>query len=162
MILWVLVWAYIGLLCALVIVTFRGGEPMRRTALTLLGVMLIAYAYQVFAPKLYPDAGGTDYSVFMILVNTLAASIVLRHWAGRWQAVIGCTFVLQIGTDTGRVASDIYFQATDMDAVYWMTVTLAYVQLAILGGWFWDERTGYLSKLTRRLSADPSRSGGMA
>lgn len=154
--LWAIGYAYIGLLCALTLMVNRRGEPMRRTAWILVADMAFGYLYS------FAFGGGWDYSLYMILVNALACILITWNPAGRWQSVIGCLFILQIGTDTGRVASDFYFGASDMWAVYWMTTALAYVQLALLGGWWIDERTGYLSRFVHNLSAYQARHSGLA
>ncbi len=155
--LWTILYAYIGLLCALVLVTFlRKGEPMRRTALVLFADMAFGYLYSA------NFGGGWDYSAFMVLVNALACLLITWHPAGRWQALIGWSFILQIGTDTGRVASDFYFGMSDMYFVYWATTSLAFLQLILLAGWVIDEWAGYPSRFGHHLSADKARRSGLA
>lgn len=127
---------------------------MLRTALTLLADMLAAYAYS------FTLGGGWDYSLYMIGVNAIAAVIVLRHWAGKWQTAIGVCFIFQIGTDTGRVASEFYFGMSDDFVVYWMTTALAFVQLVFLGGWYASERLGYFDRrFDHPLSIETGRRG---
>ena len=156
MMLWYIGIAYIGILCALTLLVNRRGEPMRRTALVLFADMVFGYFYS------FAFGGGWDYSVYMILINTLACMLVTWNPAGRWQALIGWSFILQIGTDIGRVASDFYFGMTDMYFVYWATTALAYFQLLLLAGWVIDERAGYLSRFARNVSPDKTRPSGLA
>lgn len=153
---WLIGYGYIGLLCALTLLVNRKGEPMRRTALILLADMIAGYAYS------FTLGGGWDYSLYMIMVNALACILITWNPAGRWQALIGWSFILQIGTDTGRVASDFYFGTSDMYFVYWWTTLLAYLQLLLLAGWMIDERGGYLSRFVHHLSADEARRSGVA
>lgn len=129
---------------------------MRRTALVLLADMAFGYLYS------FSFGGGWDYSLYMILVNALACVLITWNPAGKWQALIGWSFIFQIGTDTGRVASELYFGSSDMWAVYWMTTALAYLQILLLGGWWIDERTGYLSRVAHYLSPHKARRSGVA
>lgn len=154
--LWAIGYAYIGLLCALTAMVNRRGEPMRRTALILFADMAFGYLYS------FLFGGGWDYSLYMIAVNAIACLFITWNPAGRWQALIGWSFILQIGTDTGRVASDIYFGTSDMYVVYWMTTALAYLQLVLLGGWWIDERTGYSYRLRHHVSPRKTRNTGLA
>ncbi len=147
---------YVLLLCALVIVTLRREEPMRRTALVLAADMIAGYAYS------FAVGTGWDYSLWMIAVNALACVIITRHPAGRWQAIIGWSFILQIGTDVGRIASDLNSGSTDLNFVYWSTSVLAFAQLFLLGGWAIDERLGYPSRLGAHLPAGKARHQGVA
>lgn len=127
--LWLIGYAYIGLLCALTLIVSRRGEPMSRTAWILVADMVLGYLYS------FTLGGGWDYSAFMIFVNALACVFITWEPAGKWQSLIGWSFILQIGTDLGRVASEINTGHSDMMFVYWVTTGLAYVQLLLLMGW---------------------------
>lgn len=102
---------------------------MRRTAWILVADMALGYLYS------FTLGGGWDYSLFMIFVNALACVFITREPAGKWQSLIGWSFILQIGTDVGRVASEINSGPSNIWFVYWVTVALAYVQLLLLIGW---------------------------
>lgn len=154
--LWLIGYAYIGLLCALTLMVNRRGEPMRRTAWILVADMALGYAYSFIL------GGGWDYSLFMILVNSLACIFVLWEPAGRWQSLIGWSFILQIGTDVGRVASEVNSGPIDIMFVYWATTGLAYIQLLLLMAWWIDERSGYSSRLGTDLPARQTRGAGVA
>lgn len=154
---WGVGYAYIALLCALVLVTFRKGEPMRRTVLTLFAVMIAAYAYS------FALGGGLDYSVYMIGVNALACWAIVRHPAARWQSAIGWSLLLQIGLDGGSVASELYFGSSDMWLVYISTVLLAFGQLLMVGGWYLDELAArHLGNSDGHSAASTSRHRGVA
>lgn len=154
--LWTIGYAYIALLCALALLANRRGEPMRRTAWILVADMVFGYLYS------FSFGGGWDYSLFMILVNALACVLITWEPAGRWQSLIGWSFILQIGTDTGRVASEINSGPTDIMFVYWVTTALAYVQLLLLMGWWVDERAGYSSRIGANLPARKTRGASVA
>jgi hypothetical protein len=68
--------------------------------------------------------------VWTTMIDTIAAAVILWHPAGRWQAVIGATYVLQIACHSA-------FAAWSWGAhSYWLTLTaIAWVQLMILGTW---------------------------
>jgi hypothetical protein len=163
MMFWYIGLAYIALLCALVFATFRRGEPMRRTVLTLFAVMLTAYAYSFGVPKAIQEAHAWGYSLFMIGVNAIACLAIVRHPATKWQSVIGWSLILQIGTDAGNVAAQLYYGASDVVYVYWATTGLAYAQLFLVGGWLLDEllarHSGYGAD---HPLPDPARRSGMA
>lgn len=156
MMLWYIGYAYIGLLCALTLLVNRSGEPMRRTAWILVADMAFGYLYS------FSFGGGWDYSLFMILTNSIACVLITWQPAGRWQSLIGWSFILQIGTDVGRVASEINSGSTDMMFVYWVTTALAYIQLVLLMGWAIDERLGYHSGIGADLPTRQTRGAGVA
>lgn len=128
---------------------------MRRTAWILVADMAFGYFYS------FAIGGGWDYSLFMILVNSLACVLITWAPAGKWQSLIGWSFILQIGTDIGRIAAEINSGASDIMFVYWMTTALAYLQLLLLAGWGIDERTGYFSRIGAHLSARKARRQGV-
>lgn len=102
---------------------------MRRTIWTLFGVMLAGIAYQL-------TLGNTwTYSAFMIAVNAIGCRIIVKEPAGTWQGLIGWSFIVQIGVDTGRIGRELYFGAGDMTFVDWVTTAIAFVQLFLVIGW---------------------------
>ncbi len=124
----VLMYGYIVALCALVLCQRERG-PMRRTIWTLFAVMIAGYGYH------YLIGDGWDYSAFMIAVNALACTVITRDPAGQWQGLVGWSFVVQIGADTGRVVREINGGATDMTFLYYVTTGLAFAQLLLVIGW---------------------------
>ncbi len=141
---WAAILTYWGLLLALTcVVSVKGGGPMLRTVLTLLGVGLIQLAVAQFVS---PE---TDAHVWIMLaVDSTACAIITLRPAGQWQSLIGLSYILQIGTHIGRLVAnnpDMYF--------YWTGLTVcAYLQLVLLGGWW---ISGRISHLGWRRSPDP-------
>lgn len=129
---WAIFFGYLVLLGALVLLTVKGDEPMRRTVWTLIAVTAFGFLFQ------YVIATDWRYSAYMILVNALACWLITMHPASRWQALIGWSFVIQIGSDVGRVAVEINGGTSDMFLLYWETTALAYLQLLFVIGWGTD------------------------
>lgn len=135
---------------------------MKRTALTLLAVMLAAYAYSFGMPAIY-DAPDWGYSAYMIGVNALACRMIVKHPAARWQSIIGYSMLVQIGVDGGNVAAQLYYGTSDAFLVYWLTTILAFAQLAMIGGWLLDGRFAGLGGYSEADSTlAPARRRGVA
>lgn len=79
--------------------------------------------------------GITDGWWFNICIDTGAAAAILWHPAGRWQAVLGVTYCVQIAMHLGYGVVLLLQQTPDPMAYYhWLTV-IAFAQLVVLGGW---------------------------
>lgn len=147
---------YIVLLCALVL-GHRERGSMRRTVWTLFATMLAGYAYH------YSVGSDWTYSAFMILVNALACRVITMRPAAEWQALIGWSFILQIGADTGRVAREINVGPGDITFLYWVTTVIAFAQLLLVIGWGVHARLGSPAWWNRRHPvAAPARPEGWA
>lgn len=75
------------------------------------------------------------YAVAMAIVDTLAAVAVLIRPAGKAQAMIGLTFLLQVMAYIARIVT----ANPDFDIYWWELSLLAFLQLTILGGWWLHE-----------------------
>lgn len=107
---------------------------MKRTIFTIAGV----YALQLFvlAPLLWPH---WSWSAAVAGLDALACVIVTWRPAGKWQSVIGLTYLLQIGVHAGRVVAEINTGASNMNHYFWGLSLLGLLQLFLLGGWLCDD-----------------------
>lgn len=123
-------WIVLGALT--LCVTFKGSVPMKRTTFA---VLAVGVASLVLAKLLaWPS---DDYGFAMMGADLLAAVVILWRPAGKVQALIGLTFLLQIGVHTGKMLNgenaDYYY--------YWLLLSvLAILQLSLIGGWWLYER----------------------
>ncbi len=136
---WVINWTYWGLLFVLaVFYAVKGSAPMRRTAIT---IVLVAMLEFVFA-KHIAQSETLEHAWFMLLVDCLACIVITVRPAGKWQSVIGLSYIFQIGAHAGRIIA-----ANPDINVYGNGLTLlAFMQLALLGGWIASDRPGLLSR----------------
>ncbi len=98
---------------------------MKRTGLTLLGNWIVGAAF-VYATHI-PDAWW-----FSIVIDAIAARIILHQPAGTIQALVGIVYMAQI------VLHVVYAFSNHMwgQDAYWRDLTnLAYLQMALLGWW---------------------------
>jgi hypothetical protein len=125
--------AYQAALCALVLsISIFGSNPMRRTVWTIAAVCLIQLALAEWLwPSLWWDAA-------MIVVNGFAARIITYHPAGKVQALIGLSFFPQIGMHVARIAAE----NPDMNLYFWGLSFWAFVQLALVAGWWFHDKLG--------------------
>lgn len=105
---------------------------MIRTVVTLCAVL----AMSLFLHQLHPFPG-ESYSVYMMVVDLIAATVILIRPAGRMQSLIGLSFLLQIGFYAGRLLNG---DRADLDLFWWGLSVLALLQLALLAGWWFYER----------------------
>lgn len=86
---------------------------------------------------------GVAYSAFTgdfthwaanIVIDGIAARMILRHPAGKMQAALGGTYAVQVAMHVAYGAREMWTIA-DPVAYYDMLTIVAYAQLAILGGW---------------------------
>lgn len=128
-------WMALGALVLLI--TFRGPGPMKRTVYTLLVVGLVGLllAEQMPFPGLrWPTE---NWALIMMAVDTLGAIVILIRPAGKTQALIGLTFLLQIGVHAGRILNG---DSADLDIYWWGLSIPAVLQLVLTGGWWVNEQ----------------------
>ena len=95
---WGAIQLYWGILLALTcVVGVKGGVAMLRTALTLIVIGAVQFA---FASWIVPFES-IWHALFMLAADSLGAAIVLWNPAGKWQGVIGLSFALQITVHIG-------------------------------------------------------------
>lgn len=105
---------------------------MKRTIFSLVGVLI---ASMILVDWLvWPSE---NYALGMIVVDVIAAAIILWRPAGKAQAIIGLTFLLQIGVHAGRLANG---EQADFLLYWWGLSLLAFLQLFVMGGWWIHER----------------------
>lgn len=124
--------AYAAALGALFLwLTLRGNSQMKRTIWTL-GIL---YTLQLtLVARLWP---GVEWSWVMLGLDFVAGVIVLLRPAGKWQSVIGLSFLLQIGLHAGRALNGAF---ADLPLYWWGLTGLAFVQLFLVAGWWVHER----------------------
>jgi hypothetical protein len=127
-------------LCVLILISGEG--RMKRTVLTLVAVMLAAW----WLSPLWPTEA---YAWAMIGIDSAALVTICWHPAGRWQSIVGLTYVIQVAVHFGRI---IVGDATDRNGYWWGLSLSAIVQLLLLGGWWFVER--FLRP--RGLDSDPA------
>ncbi|MES2295269.1 MAG: hypothetical protein V4527_18375 [Pseudomonadota bacterium] len=79
---------------------------------------------------------GDNYGIAMMAVDGVAAFIVLKPPPSLWQAIIGATYLTQIGLHAGRIIT----HPSDTSSYYLGLSFMALLQLAVVGGWWLDER----------------------
>lgn len=124
-------WYWLALGALTLIVMIRGPRPMKRTALTLVANCILSL---LFAWKMQWAASET-YSLAMMAIDALSAIVVLIKPAGKAQSMIGLTFLLQITVYFSRLLT----AEPNVDYFWWQLSVLAFLQLAILGGWWIHE-----------------------
>lgn len=130
---WGIIWTYWGLLGVLTfMVTFSGTNPMRRTIWTIALVCAVQFAIGswVFQTDSVPHA------IAMFCIDLIAGWIIVRQPAAIWQALVGSSFVIQLGMHIGRLAAN----NPDMNFYFNGLSVMAFCQLALVGGWWIDER----------------------
>lgn len=151
-----LILAYRLALGALVLVTtFQGSEPMKRTIWTIVAV----YALEMIAAYwLWP---GPIWATLMVAVDAMACVVITIHPAGRWQAMTGLSYILQIGGHVGYVARVLNDGSADINLYWWGLTVLGFLQLALVGGWWIHARIGSRNSRGGRhsRSASPRRQG---
>lgn len=122
-----LYWAYWGMLGVLTAyAAVRGSVPMLRTSLVLCAVFLAQLGIgQLVSPETIAHA------LIMFVVDTAACVAITLRPAGKWQSLIGLSFILQLGTHVGRIIP----AHPDMNGYFDRLTVLAFMQLFLLGGW---------------------------
>lgn len=126
------IYAYLGALGALTLWTIaRGSEAMLRTVCTLIAVTVAAYSFALLI------SNDEAYAWFMIALDGTACRVITWRPAGRWQSIIGQSFLLQIALHAGRILNG---SNADMNLVWDGLTLLAFVQLALVAGWWLHEK----------------------
>lgn len=145
-------WIALGALTLCVML--KGSVPMKRTILAVLGVGLASLA--LARVLVWPS---DVYGFAMMGLDLIAAIVILWRPAGKVQALIGLTFLLQIGVHTGKLLNgddaNLYY--------YWLLLSvLALLQLALIGGWWFHERLTWERPVHRsRPAARPAHRKGV-
>lgn len=127
------IYAYIALLGSLVLLANGREAPMKRTVITLAVVCVLSYSFTLL---LWND---WKLSAFMVCVDALACKAITWKPAGKWQAVIGASFLIQIGAHLGRIGAELSNPAFNPDFFWWTTTIMAYAQLGLVAGWRFHE-----------------------
>lgn len=128
-------WVYSGLLGVLTVyILWRGSGPMKRTLATMGTIYLAQLA---LAPSLWPSLWWTGAVAAMDVIGCV---IVTWHPAGRWQSIIGLSFLMQFGMHMGRIIAELNNKIPDMNIYGWGLMLLAFLQLILVGGWYGDYR----------------------
>ena len=155
-------------------------EPFYRYALGLALVFLaaafVAYRYRddrlaraafavainwFFGVGLNVATGITDGWWFNIVIDALAATVILWRPAGRFQSILGVTYCIQIAMHCGYGLNMLLHNAVDPMLYYDILTGIAWAQLAVLGGWvawIWSDPR----RARRNSVADRTRGQGMA
>lgn len=119
---------------------------MKRTAITLVVVCLVSMLLAGFRlgmlaewPALM-DWTGTTYAITMMLVDAIAAAVILIRPSGKAQALIGVTLVCQMGFYAGRLLNG---SNSNINHLWWGLSVLAFAQLVLVGGWWLYERVDW-------------------
>jgi hypothetical protein len=133
--------------------SITGTVPMMRTGMTILANWIAGTGFVYLT-------GIHDAWAFSLLLDALAARIILHEPAGKTQAMIGWTYMAQILLHVVYAFSNHSVGAYP----YWQVLTaMAFVQLLLLGGWIggsWYHRYFGNRRVTGRPS--PSRHEGVA
>lgn len=154
-----LFWLYIYAL--IVAMLFAGGtahvtrnEPLARCAAALLVNWLVGMAVSFM--------GWTDAWPVNIPLDALTAVVILIRPAGRWQSALGVTYCIQIVMHIGYGALLTLKMGADAMAYYTQLTGVAFLQLAILGGWgidLWGRRVSGRGAHRRPSSVEAGSSG---
>lgn len=146
MIYYVVAYVYMALLAALttLIVVGRQSSSMTRTILAIAGNYVISFAYTWTTKD--PD----PWPLFMALDFATALVILIRP-AGRAQAIIGLTYIMQIAIHTSYALAG---SGADGRIYWWLITAFAFLQLILIGGW-WANVSGYRFRRLRRHRARP-------
>lgn len=113
-------------LCLLAWLHSRSGALLRCLG-AVLAVWVAGVAYSAFT-------GDFTHWAENIVIDGIAARMILRHPAGKMQAALGGTYAVQVAMHVAYGARETWTIA-DPIAYYDMLTIVAYAQLAILGGW---------------------------
>jgi hypothetical protein len=129
----------IALGALVLVILLKGPGPMKRT----IGVMLGVYILQLaLAPWLWPTLW---WSAAVAGLDLAAIRLVTWRPAGKFQSLIGWTFLLQAAAHSGRVIAELNHKIADMNSYWWLTTALAFIQLFLIGGWLIHDYLGHRS-----------------
>ena len=145
-------WFATGALTLLVI--WKGSMPMKRTIAAIVGVLFASLGIHGFVAPFPSEV----YCLLMLLVDALAAAIVLIKPAGRFQALVGITYLVQCGLYAGYLGHPlINNEKGDINSLWTGLSILAMLQLALVSGWWLHERGYWRSPVRSRSPAvDPA------
>ncbi len=78
--------------------------------------------------------GITDGWQFNILIDSITATVILFRPAGKWQALLGVTYCVQIAMHGGYGALSMW-GIPDPHKYYIALTAVAWLQLGLVGGW---------------------------
>lgn len=105
-----------------------GRMEIARSVATVFAVWCLGIAYNLVT-------GLSDGWMANILLDSTAATVILFRPAGRWQALLGCTYCAQIAMHGGYGLADILGKSPDPDHYYSALTAVAWLQLLLIGGW---------------------------
>jgi hypothetical protein len=103
--------------------------------------------------------GITDGWWFNICIDTGAAAAILFRPAGRWQAALGVSYVVQIAMHCGYGLLSMRGAQDPMAYYNWLT-GIAWLQLLILGGWCGGIWRGGIADRDRAGGSSPASRAG--
>lgn len=115
----------------------QGGEPMRRTILSLAGAWALNWGYCAVTGLASPWA-------WFVGVDTVAALAILRHPAGKVQALVGTCFLIQIAINIGYGANLLWNGYNfDAELLRWQSdYAIGFVKLAMVLAWgLWNAKS---------------------
>jgi hypothetical protein len=113
-------------------ILLKGTWPMRRTIATVFLNMLAAWPLS----NLWP---GVEWAMAMMLIDAIACLVITWHPAGKWQSIIGLSYIIQIAVHIGRIFNG---DNADMDSYWWGLSMLAILQVLLIGGWWLNDGLG--------------------
>lgn len=109
-------------------ILLKGTGPMRRTIITVFASMMLGWLVADLWPSVY-------FAIIMGLADAAACVIITWHPAGRWQSIVGLSYILQIGVHIGRIFNG---DSADINSYWWGLSALAVLQMFLVGGWWID------------------------
>lgn len=117
---------WIALVALTLCVLLRGTGPMKRTVITIFAVMGVQWMLSGWWPSV-------EWAAMMLTADVFACIIITWHPAGKWQAITGLSYILQIGVHLGRIFNG---DSADVTSYWWALSLLALLQVLLLGGWW--------------------------
>lgn len=138
-----------AILCALSWWKTRDGALVR-SFVAVAGIWVAGASYVA-------ETGIYDPWPLSVVLDVMAAMIILRHPAGMFQAFLGVLFILQIAMHIGYAAAK-YQGGGDIYTYYDALTYAAWVQLLVLSGWASERLVkNWLRRVWRRVAPHPRR-----
>lgn len=118
------------LLAALTTCVFLAGS---RQMIRTIAVIFAVFVAEWFLKGWWPSS---EYAVAMFVVGSLACIAITWHPAGKWQGIVGLSYILEIGVHVGRIASG---ENADITSYWWGLSSIAILQLFLVGGWITND-----------------------
>ncbi len=77
----------------------------------------------------------TDGWWFNLIIDTITAAVMLYRPAGKWQAILGISYVAQLACHVGYGVRITFLGGADATLYYDWLAAIAFVQLFIVGAW---------------------------